>query len=35
VATHDAQQRILGYIDSGERQGARITVDGRGPVVPG
>jgi malonate-semialdehyde dehydrogenase (acetylating)/methylmalonate-semialdehyde dehydrogenase len=35
VVTRDAQQRILGYIDSGERQGADIAVDGRGLVVPG
>jgi malonate-semialdehyde dehydrogenase (acetylating) / methylmalonate-semialdehyde dehydrogenase len=35
VVTKDAQLRILGYIDSGQRQGADVTVDGRGLVVPG
>jgi malonate-semialdehyde dehydrogenase (acetylating)/methylmalonate-semialdehyde dehydrogenase len=35
VITREAQQRILGLIDSGEQQGARITVDGRGFTVPG
>jgi malonate-semialdehyde dehydrogenase (acetylating)/methylmalonate-semialdehyde dehydrogenase len=35
VVTRQAQERILGYIDSGERQGGTITVDGRGLVVPG
>jgi malonate-semialdehyde dehydrogenase (acetylating)/methylmalonate-semialdehyde dehydrogenase len=35
VVTREAQQRILGYIDSGEQHGADIRVDGRGLVVPG
>jgi malonate-semialdehyde dehydrogenase (acetylating)/methylmalonate-semialdehyde dehydrogenase len=35
VVTRQAQERILGYIDSGEQQGAKVTVDGRGLVVEG
>ena len=35
VVTAAARDRIVGYIDSGERQGARLAVDGRGLVVPG
>jgi malonate-semialdehyde dehydrogenase (acetylating)/methylmalonate-semialdehyde dehydrogenase len=35
VITRQAQERILGLIDSGEEQGAKVTVDGRGHVVPG
>jgi malonate-semialdehyde dehydrogenase (acetylating)/methylmalonate-semialdehyde dehydrogenase len=35
VVTPEARDRILGLIDSGEKQGARITVDGRSIVVPG
>jgi malonate-semialdehyde dehydrogenase (acetylating)/methylmalonate-semialdehyde dehydrogenase len=35
VVTREAQQRILGLIDTGETQGASITVDGRGYVVEG
>ncbi|GCD91570.1 CoA-acylating methylmalonate-semialdehyde dehydrogenase [Nocardioides sp. LS1] len=35
VITRDAQQRILGLIDAGEAEGARVAVDGRGYVVPG
>ena len=35
VVTREAQQRILGLIDSGEKQGAAIAVDGRDLVVPG
>jgi malonate-semialdehyde dehydrogenase (acetylating)/methylmalonate-semialdehyde dehydrogenase len=35
VVTSAARDRIVGFIDSGERQGARIAVDGRGLVVPG
>ncbi len=35
VVTREAQQRILGLIDTGEKQGAAIKVDGRGYVVPG
>ncbi|MEI2821574.1 MAG: CoA-acylating methylmalonate-semialdehyde dehydrogenase [Marmoricola sp.] len=34
VVTREAQQRILGLIDSGEQQGASIAVDGRGFTVP-
>jgi malonate-semialdehyde dehydrogenase (acetylating) / methylmalonate-semialdehyde dehydrogenase len=33
VVTREAQERILGLIDTGEAQGASITVDGRGYVV--
>ena len=35
VVTREAQQRIVGLIGTGEAQGAEITVDGRGYVVPG
>ena len=35
VITRQAQERILGYIDSGEQQGAEIVLDGRGFTVPG
>ena len=35
VVTRDAQQRIVGLIDTGEEQGARIAVDGRGHTVAG
>jgi malonate-semialdehyde dehydrogenase (acetylating)/methylmalonate-semialdehyde dehydrogenase len=35
VVTREAKERIEGYIASGERQGATITVDGRGLTVPG
>ncbi len=35
VVTHAAQQRIEGLIGTGAAQGADITVDGRGCVVPG
>lgn len=35
VVTREALDRIVGYIDSGERQGAQLIVDGRGLVVPG
>jgi malonate-semialdehyde dehydrogenase (acetylating)/methylmalonate-semialdehyde dehydrogenase len=35
VVTREAQQRIVGLIGSGESQGARVTVDGRGLTVPG
>ena len=34
VITKQSQERILGLIDSGERQGATIAVDGRGFTVP-
>jgi malonate-semialdehyde dehydrogenase (acetylating) / methylmalonate-semialdehyde dehydrogenase len=35
VVTREAQQRIVGLIGTGEAQGADVTVDGRGLVVPG
>ena len=35
VITREARERIVGFIDSGERQGAEVAVDGRGLVVPG
>jgi malonate-semialdehyde dehydrogenase (acetylating)/methylmalonate-semialdehyde dehydrogenase len=35
VVTPAARDRITGLIDAGERQGGRVTVDGRGLVVPG
>jgi malonate-semialdehyde dehydrogenase (acetylating) / methylmalonate-semialdehyde dehydrogenase len=35
VVTAQARDRIVGLIDSGERQGARLTIDGRGYAVPG
>ncbi|WP_250037382.1 CoA-acylating methylmalonate-semialdehyde dehydrogenase [Paractinoplanes maris] len=35
VVTAAAKQRIESLIDSGERQGAKVTVDGRGLSVPG
>ena len=35
VVTPQARERITGYIDSGERDGARVVVDGREPAVPG
>jgi malonate-semialdehyde dehydrogenase (acetylating)/methylmalonate-semialdehyde dehydrogenase len=35
VVTAAAKDRIVGLIGSGERQGARLAVDGRGLVVPG
>ncbi len=35
VVTRQAQERILGLIDTGEAQGASITVDGRGYSVSG
>ncbi|MFL6161658.1 MAG: CoA-acylating methylmalonate-semialdehyde dehydrogenase [Jatrophihabitantaceae bacterium] len=35
VITAAARDRIVGLIDTGERQGAEITVDGRKLVVPG
>jgi malonate-semialdehyde dehydrogenase (acetylating)/methylmalonate-semialdehyde dehydrogenase len=35
VVTAQARDRILGLIDAGEQQGARISVDGRGLSVPG
>jgi malonate-semialdehyde dehydrogenase (acetylating)/methylmalonate-semialdehyde dehydrogenase len=35
VVSRQAQERIVGIIDSSESQGASITVDGRGYSVPG
>jgi malonate-semialdehyde dehydrogenase (acetylating) / methylmalonate-semialdehyde dehydrogenase len=35
VITAQARDRIVGLIGSGERQGARLAVDGRGLTVPG
>jgi malonate-semialdehyde dehydrogenase (acetylating) / methylmalonate-semialdehyde dehydrogenase len=35
VVTPAARDRIVGLIGSGEQQGARLAVDGRGIVVPG
>jgi len=35
VVTKQAQQRIVGLVGTGESQGASVTVDGRGHVVPG
>jgi malonate-semialdehyde dehydrogenase (acetylating) / methylmalonate-semialdehyde dehydrogenase len=35
VVTKQAQDRIVGLVDAGERQGAAVTVDGRDCVVPG
>src|SRR5688572_1110187 len=35
VITAQSRDRIAGYVDSGERQGARVAVDGRGLVVTG
>ncbi|HEX6254898.1 MAG TPA: CoA-acylating methylmalonate-semialdehyde dehydrogenase [Euzebyales bacterium] len=35
VVTKQAQERILGYIESGEQAGAKVTLDGRGLVVEG
>jgi malonate-semialdehyde dehydrogenase (acetylating)/methylmalonate-semialdehyde dehydrogenase len=35
VVTKAAQERIVGLIGTGETQGARLTVDGRGLVVDG
>jgi malonate-semialdehyde dehydrogenase (acetylating)/methylmalonate-semialdehyde dehydrogenase len=35
VITAAARERILGLIDSGERQGATLAVDGRDLVIPG
>ena len=35
VVTRDARERIVGYIGSGQQQGATLVVDGRGLVVDG
>jgi malonate-semialdehyde dehydrogenase (acetylating)/methylmalonate-semialdehyde dehydrogenase len=33
VVTREARDRIVSYVDSGERQGAEVLVDGRGLAV--
>jgi malonate-semialdehyde dehydrogenase (acetylating) / methylmalonate-semialdehyde dehydrogenase len=35
IVTREARDRIAGYVGSGEAQGARLVVDGRGLVVSG
>ena len=35
VITRQARERIIGYVDSAEKQGAEVAVDGRRLVVPG
>jgi malonate-semialdehyde dehydrogenase (acetylating)/methylmalonate-semialdehyde dehydrogenase len=35
VVTREARERIIGLIDTGEKQGARLAVDGRALVVKG
>jgi len=35
VVTREARDRIVGYVDSGQAQGATLVVDGRGLVVDG
>ncbi len=35
IVTSDSRDRIVGFVDSGEAQGADIVVDGRGLTVPG
>ena len=35
IVTPESRDRIVGLIDSGERQGAKVLVDGRGLVVAG
>lgn len=35
VITHQHQQKVVGYIDSAENDGATIMVDGRNPIVEG
>jgi malonate-semialdehyde dehydrogenase (acetylating)/methylmalonate-semialdehyde dehydrogenase len=35
IVTRESRDRIVGLIDSGERQGGKVLVDGRGLVVPG
>jgi malonate-semialdehyde dehydrogenase (acetylating)/methylmalonate-semialdehyde dehydrogenase len=34
IVTRESRDRIVGLIDSGERQGGKVLVDGRGLVVP-
>jgi malonate-semialdehyde dehydrogenase (acetylating)/methylmalonate-semialdehyde dehydrogenase len=35
VVTPEARERIVGMVDTGEKQGATVTVDGRSIVIPG
>jgi malonate-semialdehyde dehydrogenase (acetylating)/methylmalonate-semialdehyde dehydrogenase len=35
VVTQQAKDRIVGLIDAGEQQGARVAVDGRELIIPG
>jgi malonate-semialdehyde dehydrogenase (acetylating)/methylmalonate-semialdehyde dehydrogenase len=35
IVTPESRDRIVGFIDSGEQQGGKVLVDGRGLVVPG
>ena len=35
LITRQAQQKVVGYIDSAENDGAKIVVDGRNPTVAG
>jgi len=35
IVTPESRDRIVGFIESGEQQGAKVRVDGRGLVVPG
>ena len=35
IVTPESRDRIVGFIDSGERQGGKVLVDGRGLVVAG
>jgi malonate-semialdehyde dehydrogenase (acetylating)/methylmalonate-semialdehyde dehydrogenase len=35
IVTPESRDRIVGFIDSGEAQGADVRIDGRGLVVPG
>jgi len=35
IVTPESRDRIVGFIDAGEAQGAEVRVDGRGLVVPG
>jgi malonate-semialdehyde dehydrogenase (acetylating)/methylmalonate-semialdehyde dehydrogenase len=35
LVTKEAQERVLGYVDAGEREGATVVADGRGFTVDG
>jgi malonate-semialdehyde dehydrogenase (acetylating)/methylmalonate-semialdehyde dehydrogenase len=35
LITREHRDRVVGYVDAGEREGARVVVDGRGLVVDG